>query len=652
MYKKLTFSFSLLVSLAICAQKPPKIVTWGEVDKEDLEMKECDFDKNAEAVVLYDGGELIEYGDRPIELRRHIRIKILSDKGLDRANIKLSFVKYGSEDGIKDIEAQTFNLDPSGNIVATEVDPKLIYEKALNKRSSQKTFAFPQVKIGSIVEYRYSRVGVNFGDWYFQRSIPVRYSFYRTDVPTAYEVYSRPLITLPYDVKKDSVRGRRLESFIMQNIPALRDEPFISCEDDYLQRIESRMIAYHNPNGNTTNYVRTWAETIPRVMEDEDFGQQLKIEIQRSADLDEQVKALSSPFHKMAAIHKYVRDNMVWNGYDNIWAFEGVKAAWKIKKGTSGEINLILINLLKDAGLNAEPVLVSTRDNGQVDQSVASINQFNKVLAYVTISENGADGIYVLDATDKLTPPHLIPENVMYTVGLVITKPEKNFYQWEWKFLWNEKRGYKNMVIVNAELDAQGLIKGSASVNSYDYSRISRLADLAKEKERDKFAAVYYTASNPAIKVEGFSLDNEKNDSLPLVQNFQFSEPLAASGDYSHFSMNRFCGLDKNPFLADKRFSDVFFGASRNYTIIGNFVIPDGYTFEGIPKNMRMILPDTSISFTRASAVSGSQLSVKINLEFKKPFYTRDEYPDFKEFYKKLFDILNEQYVIRKSGKL
>ncbi|MEP7374886.1 MAG: hypothetical protein ABI675_15925 [Chitinophagaceae bacterium] len=435
----------------------------------------------------------------------------------------------------------------------------------------------------------------------------------------------------------------------MQNIPALRDEPFISCEEDYLQRIESRLIAYHNPNGNTTNYVRTWDQTIPRVMEDEDFGQQLKIEIQRTADLDEQVKGLSLPFHKMAAIHKYVRDNMVWNGYDNIWAFEGVKAAWKIKKGTSGEINLILINLLKDAGLNAEPVLVSTRDNGQVDQSVASIRQFNKVLAYVTIRENGADRIYVLDATDKLTPPHLIPENVMYTVGLVIKKPGKNFYQWEWKLLWKETQGFKNIVILNAEIDEQGQMKGMASVNSFDYTRVNRLADLKKGIE--KFIEKYYTADNPPIKIDSFFTANENIDSLPLEQKFRFSESIPGSGDYKYFSMNKFSGLEKNPFIADTRFSDVFFGSFRKYTIIGNFTIPDDYSFDELPKNLRMILPDTSISFTRMSAVSENQLSVKINLEFKKPLYRTDEYPDFKEFYKKLFDILNEQFVFRKNIK-
>ncbi len=62
----------------------------------------------------------------------------------------------------------------------------------------------------------------------------------------------------------------------------------------------------------------------------------------------------------MATIHNYVRKNMEWNNYGGIWALNGVKSAWKDKKGTSGEINLILVNLLKDAGLKASPLLVST----------------------------------------------------------------------------------------------------------------------------------------------------------------------------------------------------------------------------------------------------------------------------------------------------
>ena len=338
---------------------------------------------------------------------------------------------------------------------------------------------------------------------------------------------------------------------------------------------------------------------------------------------------------------------MKWNGYDNLWSFYGVKSAWNERSGTSGEINLILINRLREAGLNANPILVSTREHGQVRPSDPSTGQFNKVLAYVTIDEKDERKNYFLDATDTLTPSHLIPEEVMFSNGLLITKSSPVEYRFEWKPIWTALRGYRNSVIVDGRLDEIGW-NGKAAVHSYDYSRIGRLADYKKKKQEEYFTT-YLTAANPSIQINDFKLENERNDSLPLVQNFEFSEPLASSGGYRYFSLNRFCGLDKNPFVADNRFSDVFFGTVRDFSINANITIPEGYVFEGIPKNTKMILPDTSISFTRASTVFGSQLSVRISLEFKRAYYTREEYHSFREFYKRLFDALNEQYVVRKN---
>jgi hypothetical protein len=112
-----------------------------------------------------------------------------------------------------------------------------------------------------------------------------------------------------------------------------------------------------------------------------------------------------------------------------------------------------------------------------------------------------------------------------------------------------------------------------------------------------------------------------------------------------------FTGLEKNPFMVDNRFSDVFFGTKQDYQIVANITIPESYEFEALPKSVRMIMPDTSISITRRLASEGSVLSVRISLEFNKPYYTPDEYPDFKEFYKQLYALLNEQYAIRKKTK-
>jgi hypothetical protein len=646
MHKLLTLIVILFIAITLHAQRKSDIPAFGKVEKADLEMKECDFDNKAEAVVLFDAGEL--YCDisssANMQLERHIRIKILKDKGLKHADIHIRYESYRNAEHIKNLSAQTYNLDPSGNIVTTKVEKKLIYDKPMDKYYSELVFTFPEAKAGSIIEYKFTQAwsGISLTNWYFQRSIPVKYSRYRVDFPNEIEVYSTPLCVLPFESKNDTKNTRILQTYSMRNIPALRDEPYISCDRDYLQRIEFRFLAITIPGRPRESLVKNWPDRIKQLMEDEDFGMQLKRNIPRTADLDEQLKNTTDPYRKMVTIHEYVRKNMEWNGYSNIWALNGVRTAWKDKKGTSGEINLILVNLLKDAGLKAHAVLVSTREHGAVSTAVADIRQFDKVLAYVEIGDKN----YVLDATEKYTPAHLIPLEVMYSEGLVIEKPET--FEWGWKPLWNETRLMKNVIVMKADINEAGVMKGSASLNSYDYARLQRIPDARKDKA--KFLTKYFTTDNPGAVIDSLEFDNLDADSLPLVQKIKFSMPVNASGDYKYFSINLFSGLEKNLFVADNRFSDVFFGANQSYNIVANVTIPPGYEFETLPKSTRMIMPDTSISITRRLAAEGNQLAVRISLDFKKPFFTVQEYPDFKEFYKQLFALLSEQIAIKKKA--
>jgi hypothetical protein len=115
--------------------KDSNIPAFGKVEKAELEMKECDFDKNAEAMVIFDKGELV-YIDG-IDLVRHVRIKILTDKGKDKADIHIPFISWKNDEEIKDLSAQVYNLDATGNIVVTKVDKKQIFEKQINKRISE-----------------------------------------------------------------------------------------------------------------------------------------------------------------------------------------------------------------------------------------------------------------------------------------------------------------------------------------------------------------------------------------------------------------------------------------------------------------------------------------------------------------------------------
>ena len=219
MRKLLILAISLFISFTIYSQKNkkgPSIPDFGKVDKAELEMKECDFDPKAEAVVLFDVGEMTWIiGARNLEFTRHVRIKVLQDKGRNVADIHLPYYSYQNLEDIKDITAQTYNLDASGNVAITKLDKKLIYDKKLNKRVSEKAFTFPEVKAGTVIEFKYKYSTAGLIQWYFQRSIPVKYSLYTVDVPKEIEVNCFPRCSLPYDYDKQEETTRTIQTYSM-----------------------------------------------------------------------------------------------------------------------------------------------------------------------------------------------------------------------------------------------------------------------------------------------------------------------------------------------------------------------------------------------------------------------------------------------------
>lgn len=639
--------FVLLLFFKAQSQQLDKIPGFGEVDKSELRMTECSFDKGAAAMVILDESESafrLNMGSAAMpffeQTDHRIRIKIFNEKGFAHANIKIRYPTSDKRVSIIKLNAQTYNLDEAGNIVVTKVDKASIFDKVINSRYSEKIFAFPNVKAGSVIEYSYRLDNASRSQWYFQKSIPVQFSRFIIDFPPELVVAVTPYCTLPVSKGTNDRKGAgNFSWYTMKNIPGLPDEPFMTCREDYLQRLESNLVALDFPGIPRRSLIRTWPGIIKEVIEDEDFGRQLNKNLPRTTELETLIGPVNDEYKKMCIIHKYVRNNMEWNKYDNIWALDGVKSAWKDKKGTSGEINLILINLLKDAGLKVSPILVSTRENGIVNTGIAGYSQFNKVLAYVEIKNK----VYVLDATEKSTPSHLIPFDVMASEGLVIKKIDT--YEWGWKTLWDDAHQRKNDVFINAEIDDAGTMKGYATATSYDYEKIKQI-ELLKEGE-EKFKEMMIARTD--VKIDSLGLADADNDTLPLLQTIKFTAPTSSSGNYRYFSTNYFAGLNKNPFIDEERKTDVFFGVNQKYHISGTVFLPDGYQMDGLPKNVKLITSDTSVIFKRQSSYSDGLLMVDISLELKKPYYSPEEYTELREFYKKLMEMLDEKYVYQKK---
>ena len=513
---------------------------------------------------------------------------------------------------------------------------------------------FPEAKVGSVIEYKYKMercTDQNIKSWYFQGKIPVRYSEYQINVPLFYHFSAHPTTVDKIDVKEDVSDGAiatnegtistqiRKKNFIMHNLIGIRDEPFMGSIKDYQQRIEFQLSQIDYGNNNVVDLLTNWSDVIKELMKDNDFGKQLEYAPTATQAAIDEAKRLPDAESRMKFIYNYVRKNMSWNDEESIYSFNGISTTFGKKIGSSGDINLLLVCLLNNAGVAASPVLLSTRENGLINKFYPFVSQFNTVMAYVKINQQ----YFILDATDKVSGYKLVPESIVNTQGFIVDG-EKG----RWIDIIDNKHKYKVMAAVHGEIDDAGIMKGDCLINCNDYARKQRCETWVKNK--DQFREEYFTKPYTALKIEDLTVNNVDADSLPLEQKVKFSSLLNGSGNYKYFTVNLFSDLDKNPFVADERVADIDFGFQQDYTIFGNYTIPEDYVFDALPENISMIMPDTSIIFTRIIQADDNLLNVRMSVEFKRTFYPVASYPEFKEFYKKLFAKLNEQIVIKKKA--
>ena len=653
-----TLFFLLIIYGTTFAQKGQP--AFGKVDKTDLEMTDCDFDKGADAFVLIDYGNI--YYDRGTAgfsvfktvFERRTRIKILKEKGIAQADIEIQYYTHNNEERILWLIANTYNLDASGKLQTTEVKKSSIYSKKIDGNYSKMIVAFPDVKVGSIIEYSYSveRETYNLRNWYFQGRLPVRYSEYQLKIPQIFRFTVQPVVADSIVDKQEVItefisgnegviETKSLKSnYSMRNLPGIKEEPFMGSAKDYMQRLEFQMIQIVYPNNRIIDLSVKWKDVIKNSLNnDEDFGKQLDKKVSDAEPFIAEAKQIADTELRMKYIYNNFRKTINWNGDDNyVYADKGVVKTWETKTGNVADINLLLINLLNKADIAAVPVLFSTRDHGLTIPTYTSITQFNTVMAYVAIG----DKTFVLDATDKAVNYKLIPDKVANTAGFIVEGKTGR-----WKDMLPGKSHYKLMAAVQGEIDETGNMKGTGLVNCYDYARVQRVKQYADDKQ--KFKDDYYIKPYPGIVVEDITVNNSDADSLPLEQKVKFSNQLNSSGGYRYFSLNLFSGLEKNSFIAEKRVSDIDFGITQEYILFGNYTIPPGYVFEGVPENIAMTTPANDIVFNRVINVEANLLNVRMTIEFKNTFYIADSYPEFREFYKKLMDKLNEQVVIKKK---
>ncbi len=637
----LIFIFCATV-LTASAQTTANVQAFGKVDKADLELKECDFEKDANAEVLFDKATVF-FSDVEIIYERHVRIKIFNENGKKAGDVHIKYYGGNHNEWVEKLQAQTINNN-NGVPEFTKVDKKQIFDKRLDKRRSEISFAFPNLKSGSIIEYQYQVLSQsigNFPDWSFQGELPTRYSEIEAKVPDVLHYKNLVRVTLPYAVYLKDPQGQ-LGKMALANIPSINDEPHMSSVQDNLQLIQTQLLSYTPGNGVVgTNFLENWTKVGQEIADDDDFGGQFNRKLNGEEEILNHAKTLKTNDQKIEYLFNQVKNTMKWNDGHGIYTEDGTPKAWDKKVGNATEINLMVYHLLKRAGVTAYPILLSTRQNGRINPAYPSLYLFNTSGTYVPID---SANFYILDATQKSNVYNIVPFYFLNSFGLSIDKDNKKY---DVTFIQNNNPA-REAILLNADITADGKMKGTAQISSFSYNRLGDIDSYKSEGEK-KYIEDLKDGNND-LKITSLKVENMETDSLPLIQNIDFNLDLTGSdGTYIYFKPNLFTALQSNPFLSEKRMTDIDFGYLPNYTITGNYKIPAGYKVDALPASTRMAMSDQSISFRRLVAENEGTITVRYNIVYRKSIIFKENYEELRAFYKKMYELMNDQIVLKKG---
>jgi len=611
----------------------PAAQPYGIIDTADLKMTSCDFEPDANAMVLFDYA-VVTNKDYTIKMERHKRIKIFNNNGKDEANIRIEFQGVHNDEMITDVEAETINLN-NNTIEYTDVDKKLIYTEVTDENKKAIVFTFPNIKPGSVLEFVYkwtTTYQYNYPDWIFQSSIPCRYSEFNAGFNGTYR-FSFVVKVLHPLVKDSTIKldehGGVKHIWALSNVPSFKMEPYMDYQEDYLQRI----LITRNALG------FTWATVSGSILADENVGQQLNKKLDNEDKIIAKANALKTTDEKISYLFDTVKNTMKWNKQDYAFTVDGVKEAWDKKTGNSTEINLILFNLLKRANVKTSLLFLCTQNHGRIDPQHPNISHLNRVVVYYPVD---SAKYYVLDASNPYNNYKNIPPDLIGLNALSIDPSSKEF---SIKLIKNEAA--REVVLINGDIGADGKLQGNTQINSPANSRekyLRQYNELGETKYIEQLQD-----KNRGLKITALKLGNMAIDTLPLVQTFEFQYQLTEpDGEYMYFNPNLFSGFEKNPFLSETRISAIDFGRLSTYLVNGRYKIPPGYKIDVLPKTLTIQMPDKAITFKRFAAQQDGVMVINYTIEYNRSLFSKDEYPGIRDFFKKMYELLNEQIVLKK----
>ncbi|HDZ07110.1 hypothetical protein LCGC14_0166540 [marine sediment metagenome] len=654
MYKSCQLVFLFLFLLSVTVINAQDKVEFSVLSESESTFTSYEKDSAATAVYLYEyGNNYFEIRDNYIWLitKYHAKIKILEKEGFDYSNIEIPL--YRSKDRKEKI-VKIKGLTHNGE-VKTYVKKPEFFEEEVSEKWSQIKFTFPNIKEGSIIEYEYemqSPFYFTFTGWSFQEEIPKLYSEFNAKIPGNW-LYNRSLKgeldlavneaeivkgCFKFPGTKDDSDCEALK-YVMKDIPAFEDsEEYMLSSNNYRSKLEFELSEYKSFYGGTEKYTKSWEDVDKEFKTDKDIGSQLRKKNFFEKNVDKKLLTEGDELTRAKNIFEFVKDHFTWNEKYSIWQDNKVKTAFDEKRGNVAEINIALINLLNAADIEANMMVLATRNRGLPKKTHPVMNDFNYLVAKVDIGGES----YLLDATNKYMPFGMLPFRCLNYYGRVMDFDNESY----WYDIVPEK---SNSQMIRAQMTIDPIEKKLSGIFDYitmGYKKVSQEEILETTKEEDYLEKLEEEISDD-FHIVSHEKKLEYSDEKKITERFNFEIENVFQGDNIYLNPFAIKFFEKNPFTSSERNYPVDFGYTTKYQYILNMKVPDGYKLKSIPENKNFTLPNNGgILKLNVSKNEIGSLNLFFTFELNSAHYTNGYYSGIKQLFNEAVKSQNQSLIV------
>ena len=646
MNKLLTITLSLLLSIPSVAQESS--AKFGKVSSQEVEMSTYELEPQAKALYIYEKKDVSYMSDFSILIEVYKRIKIFSKDATGLADIELSFLSDpDAGESIKGIAANTYNI-VDDKVVKTPMPKKNIYTEKANDYINLIKFSLPEVREGSVIEYKYKIRAKSFSrisEFNIQHSFPVLHSLIDIRLPgfIGFTLNSRGLKPFMIDQSYSDSPFRsgniaypmKLISCHNDNIPSIANEPMVWCISDFIMGFDLEVNSFVLPEANIYKYYSLDWDRLNNTIAESDLGRYQKAKNPLSMGVKEIREKDITDTEKMREILNLVRKNIAFNNKVRLIP-NSPSTVLHNGIGDMADINNILSLALRDCGIRNDLILLNLRSEGRLP----FFPSLDKINTFIVCAYDRQGKAYYMDASDKYSDLNVLsPELCVDKARIYDPNGTGN-----WVNLSNLIDNY-DRTIITATLNEEGKLHGHlnrimTNQNAYIISRAYNAAD-SEDSFREKLESKWELTAD-SLSFSGLST-SKVNEYLSFTAESEYA------GDYIYIKPTLIPIIDGNPFTTQDRKLPIEFSNTDNTIIQFNFTIPEGFIVEDMPSSCIYSACGGDITLSFLSTSKNGQLMTKTSLALKRLIFSTSEYPEINQLFGKLAELTSSRIVLKKT---